>query len=281
MRKKVALVTGATSGIGLETVRSLARKEYVVVMACRDMDKGACLVADFISEDENAEVHLLPVDMASLHSVRAFVELFNTKYQKLDVLVNNAGAFFDRLQKTEDGFEMTMGVNYLAPFLLTRLLLPSLKNTAEARIVNITSKAAFYAKLKPHGTIFSNNTYGFKAYAASKLAQILFTIDLAEELKDMDVTVNSAYPGRVATNIWKGNSLLMKIVAPIMTRKSISAAEGAKTGVYLASSPVVKGISGKLFYNEAIMDYNQTCLDEWLRKKVMQLSFDAVNVPIN
>ena len=278
MVPKVALVTGATSGIGLETAKSLARKDYTVIMACRDMDKGACLVADMISQDERADVHILPVDMASLQSVREFVELFTAKHDKLDVLVNNAGAFYDSQKKTEDGFEMTMGVNYLAPFLMTRLLLPLIKHTAGARIINITSKAAFYAKLKPDGKIFSNNTYGFKAYAASKLAQILFTIDLAEELKGTGVTVNAAYPGRVATNIWQGNSFLMKIVAPIMTRKSISAVEGAKTGVHLAVSPDVEGITGKLFYHEALMDYNQTCLDEWLRKKVMQLSFDAVDI---
>lgn len=272
-------MTGATSGIGLETAKSIAGKGYTVVLACRDIEKGACLCADIISENKLADVQVLPLELASLQSVRAFTASFMAKYDKLHVLVNNAGAFNDRLKKTKDGFEMTMGVNYLGPFLLTRLLLPLIKDTAGARIINITSKAAFYAKLKPASDIFSNNTYGFKAYAASKLAQILFTIDLAEELKDTGVTVNAVYPGRVATNIWQGKSLLMKMVAPIMTRRSISAAEGAETGIFLAVSPDVEGITGKLFYNEEVMDYNKTCLDPWLRNKLMHLSFDAVAYP--
>ena len=276
-KKKIAVITGATSGIGLESAKELAAKGFSVIMACRDIEKAACLAGDIINQNGSPSVEVLPVNLASLQSIRAFSSKYTAVHDKLHVLVNNAGVFCDKLQKTEDDFEMTMGVNYLGPFLLTRLLLPVIKNTPGARIINITSKAAFHAKLKLEENPFSSRTHGFKAYAASKLAQILFTIDLAEELKDAGVTVNAAYPGRVATNIWKGSSLLMKIVAPIMMRKSISAEEGAKTGIYLAESPAVEGVTGKLFENEEIMEYNQTCRDDQIRKKLIKLSFDAVD----
>lgn len=278
MHKKVAIVTGATSGIGLKTAETLTREAYTVVIACRDKQKGACLAADILEQKgkTGSSVDVMLLDLASLHSVRAFAETFMAKYDRLHLLVNNAGGFYDSLQRTEDGFEMTMGVNYLAPFLLTRLLLPILKNTQGARIVNITSKAAFYAKLKLDEDVFTSHRYGFKAYAASKLAQILFTIDLAEELKGTGVTVNAAYPGRVATNIWKGSSLLMKLVAPIMMRNSISAVEGAKPGIHLAVSPELEGITGKLFDQEGVMEYNKACLDVQRRKELMELSFAAL-----
>ncbi len=280
VQKKVAVVTGATSGIGLETARGLAREGFALVLACRDKEKAAGLTADLIGQFGKAEVHVIPVDMASLQSVRDFAAAFSDQFEALHVLVNNAGVFCERPQRTADGFEMTMGVNYLAPFLLTRLLLPALRSTPGARVVNITSKAAFHGKLKPDEHVFSNHKHGFKAYAASKLAQLLFTIDLAEELRrEGDSTaVNAAYPGRVATNIWKGGSLMMKIAAPLMMRNSISAEEGARPGLYLATSPAVNGVSGKLFSKEGFVDYNPKCLDETLRRKLMQLSCRAVGM---
>ena len=276
MEKKIAVITGATSGIGLETARALAHESFKVVMACRDIDKASSLAKEIINESGNKDVEVITINLASMRSIREFAALFASRSNKLHVLINNAGVFCDRLQKTEDGFEMTMGVNYLGTFLLTRLLLPIIKSTPGARIINITSKAAFYAKLKLDKNAFTSNTHGFKAYSASKLAQILFTIDLAEELKIQGITVNAAYPGRVATNIWRGDSLMMKIAAPLMMKRSVSAEEGAKTGVHLAVSPAVEGITGKTFYEEDMLEYKENCLDEGQRKKLMELSFEAI-----
>ncbi len=276
MDKKLAVITGATSGIGLEMTRELVDRDYSVVMAVRDKEKAACLAGELINQTSAADLSVLPVDMASLRSIQDFCTRFKELFGQLHILVNNAGVFTDRLQQTEDGFEMTMGVNYLGPYLMTRLLLPVIKKTPAARIINVASRAALHAKLKADANIFSNRRHGFKAYASSKLAQLLFTIDLAEELQASGVTVNAAYPGRVATNIWKGSGLLMKVLAPLMMRNSLSAAEGAKTGVYLATSPDVEGVSGKLFYFEEIMEYNRYCLDKDLRQRLIDLSFDAV-----
>lgn len=276
MNKNVAVITGATSGIGLETARALAHEGFKVVMACRDIEKASSLAKEISKQSGNEGVNVIPVNMASMHSIREFASLFAARYNKLHVLINNAGVFCDRQQKTEDGFELTMGVNYLGPFLLTRLLLPIIKDTPGARIINVISKAAFYAKLKLDENTFTGNTHGFKAYSASKLAQILFTIDLAEELKGHGVTVNAAYPGRVATNIWRGDSLMMRIAAPLMMRRSVSAEEGAKTVIYLAVSPAVEGITGKMYYEEDVLEYKENCLDARLREKLMELSFKAI-----
>lgn len=278
MAKQIAVVTGATSGIGLETARGLALGDYHVVMACRNMEKASALAMEISEQSGNSNIEVLTVDMASLQSIRDFAERFTTKYDQLDVLINNAGVFCDRFEKTEDGFEMTMGVNYLGSFLLTRLLLPVIKETPEARIINISSKAAYYARLKTDENIFTDKKSGFRAYSKSKLAQLLFNIELAGELKRTDISANAAYPGRVATKIWQGSSLLMKIVEPLMMRNSISAKEGAETGLYLAMSPDLEGLSGYSFHGEDVLDYNKTCLNKKLRKELIKLSFDAVGL---
>lgn len=277
MNRKVVVITGATSGIGLEMARKLAHSQCHVVMACRNMEKAVEVRDKIINPNGDYGVDILRIDMASLRSIRQFVEAFNCKYEKLDVLINNAGVFCDTLQWTSDGFEMTMGVNYLGPFLLTRLLSPILTRDSGARIINITSRAAFHGKLSLGENTFNSKTHGFKAYAASKLAQLLFTIDFAQEIKDSGVTVNAAYPGRVATNIWQGKTLLMKMVAPIMNRKSISASEGAETGVYLATSSKVADVTGAMFDREEVVEYSPVCEDDDLRRRLMALTREAID----
>jgi len=277
--KQFAVVTGATSGIGLETAKGLALEDYHVVMACRNIKKASELAMEISELTGNTNIEVLKVDMASLGSIRDFAEEFRAKFNQLDVLINNAGVFCDRYEITEDGFEMTMGVNYLGAFMLTRLLLPVIKETPEARVINISSKAAFYARLKTDDNIFTGKISGFQAYSKSKLAQLLFTIELAGELKRTDISVNAAYPGRVATNIWKGSSLLMRIVEPLMMRKSISPKEGAETGLYLAMSPDLEGLSGYLFHGEKVLNYNKNFLNKKLRKELIKKSFDAVGLP--
>lgn len=279
MAKQFAVVTGATSGIGLETAKGLALEDYHVVMACRNTRKASELAMEISELTGNTNIEVLKIDMASLRSIRDFTEKFRAKFNQLDVLINNAGVFCDRYEKTEDGFEMTMGVNYLGAFMLTRLLLPVIKDTPEARVINISSKAAFYARLKTDGNLFTEKKSGFRAYSKSKLAQLLFTIELAGELKRTDISVNAAYPGRVATNIWKGNSLLMRILEPLMMRKSISPKEGAETGLYLAMSPDLEGLSGYLFHGEEVVNYNKNFLNKSLRKELIKMSFDAVGLP--
>ncbi len=276
MNQKIAIVTGATSGIGFEMAKGLASEDCRVIIACRNLKKAGSLVAEIISKSGNAAVEALPLELESLDSVKAFVSTFRAKYEKLDILINNAGVFADTLKSTKNGFELTMGVNYLGPFLLTRLLLPLMIAAPGARIVNVTSRAGLYGKIKVDENTFSGNKASFKAYSASKLAQMFFTIELADELKGKGVTVNAAHPGRIATNIWQGERLLTNIVAKFIMRKSVSPETGAKTGLYLALSPEVAGVSGKLYHEKEVLDYSQACLDGELRKALSKASFEAV-----
>ncbi|OEF96356.1 SDR family NAD(P)-dependent oxidoreductase [Desulfuribacillus alkaliarsenatis] len=281
MAGKTIVITGATSGIGLEMTKQLAMKGHKLIMACRNLDKANQVKEKILKEYSEADIEILEIDMSSFASISSFAQNFTAKYNQLDVLINNAGVFCDKLATTKDGFEMTMGVNYLGPIVLTRMLLPTITKTPNALIINITSKSAFYGKIKLNSNMFSSKTHGFKAYSASKLAQIHFTIDLAEELKDTGVTVNAAYPGRVATNIWNGETFMMKLVAPIMNRRSISAEQGAKTGVYLAISPEVAGITGKMFDQEQkVVEYPPICLDKEIRKELMIISQNAIQTKV-
>lgn len=276
MNDKTVLITGATSGIGLEMAKGIAQEGYKVIMACRNREKAEEIASMIKSFARNPNVKALPLDLASIASIKAFVELYSKEEEELYALINNAGVFCDRLERTEDGFEMTMGVNYIGTSLLTEKLLPIIKGAPSSRIITIASKAAFYARLTIHPGLFTGNTYGFKAYSRSKLAQILYTIGLAENLAPRGIAVNAVSPGRVATNIWNGRSLLMKIVRPIMMRTSISAKEGAQTGIHLATSPAVEGITGKVFEKKEILEYNKTCLNKELRRQLLALTYDVL-----
>ncbi len=276
MDKKLALVTGASSGIGLETARGLAREGCRVVMACRNLKKAIPLAKGIIEECGEGAVEVMALELGSFQAICDFADTFKSKYRRLDILINNAGVFTDRRQTTADGFELTIGVNYLAHYLLTRLLLPQLLAAPAARIINVTSRAGLYGKLQVDENFFKGNAVGFKAYAASKMAQMLFTIELAEELGSAGVKVNAAYPGRVATNIWQGGGLLTRMIGRMMMRKSVSAEVGAKTGIYLALSPSVAETSGKLFFEEDIFEYSKTCRDENLRRNLIKASDLAI-----
>ncbi len=273
---KTVIVTGATSGIGLETARTIAGKGHRVIMACRNVERATALAKKFVLEMENPEIYPRFLDLASIESIEAFSREFQASFDRLDVLINNAGVFCDHQARTREGFEMTMGVNFLGPLLLTRLLFPSLIATPGARIINVSSRAGLLARIKPGPRIFSDKIYGFKAYSRSKLAQLFFTIDLARELQEQGVTVNALAPGRAATGIWRGQSLLMKIIRPLMLRTSISPQKGAETGIYLALSPEIEDISGKLFENKKELKMNKTLADANLRRELMQLSYAAL-----
>lgn len=276
MDKKLALVTGASSGIGLETARGLAREGCRVVMACRNREKAIPLAEGIAEKCGEGAVEVMVLELGSFQAICVFADTFKSKYQHLDILINNAGVFTDRQQRTADGFELTMGVNYLAHYLLTRLLLPQLLAAPAARIINVTSRAGLYGKLRVDENLFKGRATSFRAYSASKMAQMLFTIELAEELESAGVTVNAAYPGRVATNIWEDGGLLTRIISGLMMRKSVSAEVGARTGLYLALSPAVAGVSGKLFFEEDIIEYSKACLDENLRRDLIKASDEAV-----
>lgn len=239
---KTCIVTGANSGLGKETALALAQMKANVVMVCRNKHKGDAARREISNESGNESVDLLLSDLSSLAEVRALAAEVRNRYGELHALVNNAGVF-SLSGRTADGFETTFAVDYLAPYLLTNLLLELLKSSAPSRIVNVSSVAHFGGRIDFDGIRKGGGSSGWGAYSNSKLALVMFTYELARRLKGTGVTANCLHPGGVATNIWR--------VPPAIVRPFLkSAKEGAETQIYLASSPEVEGVSGKYFENK-------------------------------
>lgn len=277
MKDKIVLITGANSGIGKETTRTLAKKGATIIMACRNLEKAEPVCEMIQKESKNPNIEVMKLDLASLKSIRNFTQEFSARYQKLNVLINNAGIFCMKREETEEGFEKTMGVNHLGHFLLTYELLPILEKTSEARIINVGSDAHFSGDLDLNDLHFKRRKYsGFKAYASSRLATIFFTQELAERVKEKDITVNALHPGHIDTNMWNiwqpqrrwYHSLLIRLIKLFL----ISAEEGAQTSIYLASSEEVKGITGKYFAKKRLKAVSKKCSDIKLQKELWELS---------
>jgi NAD(P)-dependent dehydrogenase (short-subunit alcohol dehydrogenase family) len=276
MQGKIVLITGADKGIGRETTRGIAKTGATIVMASLNPQEEGNPVCDAIKQESgNPHIEVMALDLASLDSIRDFVRQCSQKYQQLHVLINNAGVYCHTRGETKHGFERTIGINLLGPFLLTNLLLPLLQQTPGARILNVSSNAHFQGKIDLGDLHLSKNYQGFKAYANSKLAIVLFTQELAERLQDTGITVNALHPGHAATdiwNIWPGKwyqALLTKIVQRFM----ISSEEAAQTSIYLASSNEVKGITGKYFEKKKIKEkVSPKSKDRQLQKALWQLS---------
>jgi NAD(P)-dependent dehydrogenase (short-subunit alcohol dehydrogenase family) len=274
------VVTGATSGIGFETARGLARAGYGLLLACRDKEKATGVSAAIAAEMPGAAVETRRLDLASFASIRVFAAELAARHDSVDLLVNNAGVFCDRRRLTADGFEMTLGVNFLGTYLLTRLLLPLLLRAGTAgepaRIVNVSSAAAAYGRIRQGDGIFSRGPHGFRGYAASKLALVLFTLELSDELAGHDVTVNAVNPGDAATNIWHGESLLMRIVGPLMQRRLRGPADAARAVLRAATAADLRGVTGRFLDATGELPESPKYADSALRRDLMRRAAAAV-----
>jgi NAD(P)-dependent dehydrogenase (short-subunit alcohol dehydrogenase family) len=248
MAGKICIVTGANSGIGKETALGLARLGATVVMLCRNCRRGEKAQRDIIRRSGNSSVDLLLADLSSQQAIHQFVAAFQQRYQQLHVLVNNAGSVFLPRQLSVDSLEMTLAVNYLSGFLLTNLLLDMLKASAPARVVNVSSNAQGVGYINLDDLQMEKRYTLLRAYAQSKLANVLFTYALAHRLEGTGVTVNCLHPGVVATNIWSSPlPSFLRPLAVISRLFGVTPEEGAHTSLYLASSPEVEGVTGKYF----------------------------------
>ena len=242
---RVAIITGATSGIGKETAIALAGKGFRLVLPVRDQEKGEALKRELAAMPGKAvPVELFPCRLDSLDSVRAFAGAFREKYDRLDLLVNNAGIWEMHRRESVDGIEMNFAVNHLAPFLMTNLLLDMLREAPPARVINLSSMAHRFAFMCFSDLEGKKRWNAFFSYAQSKLANILFANRLARELNGDGVTVNSMHPGFVKTHLFDQMPALIRKPAGLIM---VSPARGAETVVYLATSPEVQGISGAYF----------------------------------
>ncbi len=245
---KVCLVTGATAGIGKITATALAAQGAQVIIAGRNQAKAEATVQQIIAETGNAAVDFLLADFTDLQTVRDLASTFRQRYDRLNVLVNNAGTFCNTRHRTPLGVEKTFLVNHLAPFLLTNLLLDVIKRSAPARIINVSSDAYKSGPQHFDDLEFNRFYFGIQAYGRSKLANILFTNQLDRRLAGSGVTVNALHPGHVATDIWSTNfSIFGPTLKKLVGRFALTPEEGADNTIYLASSPDVVNVSGKYF----------------------------------
>jgi retinol dehydrogenase-12 len=275
MDGKVVLVTGATSGIGRVTALALAQMGAAVVVHGRSQEKAEYTVNLIKEETGSTTVDFLLADLSSQAEIRQMADTFRQRYDRLDVLINNAGAVFMKRQESVDGIEMTFALNHYAYFLLTNLLLDLLiqtgKQQGEARIVNVSSSAHYGPALNFNELETKGLYLGYIVYGQSKLANVLFTYELARRLKGTKVTANALHPGFVATNFSKNNPFMR----PLMTLGSIfaiSSEEGAQTSIYLASSDEVKGVTGQYFYKCKARKSSAASYDEETQRELWKLS---------
>ena len=273
MRGKVCMVTGATSGIGQVTAAALAMQGAHVIVVGRNRAKAQQVVGEIRRQSGNDAVWYLLADFSDLQQVRELAAAFSAQYSQLDVLVNNAGTYFNTRHPAPGGVEMTFHVNHLAHFLLTNLLLETLTASAPARIVNVTSRAHEYDNMDFDDLGFERSYFGMKAYARSKLANLLFTYELARRLAGSGVTVNAVHPGGVATDIWRTNfPVLGPAIKWVMSLFALTPEEGADTLIYLASSPDVEGVTGKYFVEREAIASSPLSYDEQVAARLWEVS---------
>lgn len=274
MKDKIVLITGASSGIGLQTAKDLAAQGAQLILAARSEDKLKEAVAAIKLATPSANIKYYLADFSSQKSVYALAAQVKRDYDKIDVLINNAGAVVPDFQLTEDGLEKTIATNHFAYFILTNELLPLIKKSDYARIVNVASGSHYQGKIDFESFTKEKGYFIMKAYAQSKLANVLFTYELAERLKGTQVTVNCLHPGFVKTEIGnKKTNWYSSFFWSLGTMLGgISVQNGAKTSVYLASSPEVKDITGKYFDKCKAVEPNKDAYDAALRKQLWQVS---------
>jgi retinol dehydrogenase-12 len=274
MVNKICLVTGATNGIGKVIASDIAIRGAQVVIVGRDTNKTNIIAEEIRNTSKNANIRTIIGDLSILTDIRRVANEFDSSYDRLDVLVNNAGALYMNRQETSDGFEKTFALNHLNYFLLTNLLLDKLKQSNSARIVSTSSMA--------HGGIrsldFEDLPYRRKSYSAmavygeSKLCNILFTYELARRLEGTNVTANCLHPGFVASGFGRNNGTIANIVMTLARPLAISNEKGARTSIYLATSPECEGVSGKYFVKSRPVHSSPYSYNQEAAKTLWELS---------
>jgi len=272
MNQKIAVVTGANAGMGRVTALELARRGFRVVLVCRNRQKGEAALHDIRRKAGHAEVHLVQCDLSAQADIRRAAAEIRERFPVLDVLVNNAGALNGTYTETVDGLETTWAVNHLAYFLLTNLLLDALKAAPSARIVNLASEAERVGKIHWDDPGLRRDYSAVKAYAQSKLANLLFTNALAKRLAGTRVTANAVHPGGVRSEFGKAGGGWAGVAFRAMSVFFRSPEKGAETGLWLAASPEVEGLSGRYFYDKKPISAQAIAYDAAAQQRLWELS---------
>jgi NAD(P)-dependent dehydrogenase (short-subunit alcohol dehydrogenase family) len=279
MQGKICLVTGATSGIGLVTARELARQGATVVLVGRDTNKTQTTVEQIKQQTGNNSVEGLVADLSSQQEVRQLADQFKRRYRQLHVLVNNAGAVYDSRRESVDGIELTLALNHLSYFLLTNLLLDTIVASAPARIVNVASDAHRMTSINFDDLQAKQKYSGFRVYGQSKLANILFTKELARRLQGTNVTTNSVHPGLVATGFARNNAGLLNFLFGWILRPFARTPEkGAETPIYLASASKVQGLTGLYFSDKQPVTPTAAAQDMAAAERLWQVSAELTKL---
>jgi len=281
MKDKICIVSGATSGIGKVTATALASQGAQIIMLCRNKDKGEQVKEEIIHKTGNTNIRFFLVDFSSQKDIRKAAEEINASVPHIDLLVNNAGAFYDKRTVTEDNLELTFAVNHIGYFLLTQLLLDKIKKAPKARIVNVASQAQMMGSIYFDDINLEKGFMPMKAYAQSKLANIMFTFELAEKLKDTGITVNCLHPGVVNTGFSKNGTSLFTTLFNSASRFFMTPEQGAQTSIWLATSPEVEGISGKYFARKKEIRAKKIAYDKQARKRLWELSEQVAKIKYN
>lgn len=273
----VMIVTGATNGIGLATAHKLAETGATVVLVGRNHQRIDAAIAYIRESVPDATLVPFVADLSRISEVELLAQHVIDTYPRVDVLVNNVGAFFQTRQLSADGIEMTFALNHMAPFVLTNLLVNHLRSSAPARIVNVSSAAHQGAQIN-FSDIQSTQRYsGWKAYAQSKLANLLFTYELADRLQDADITVNALHPGFVNTGFAKEESLFSTVFALLQKHFAISPEKGAETSVFLALNDQLQNVTGRYFADSKQVPSSRASYDYTARRKLWELSSALMN----
>jgi NAD(P)-dependent dehydrogenase (short-subunit alcohol dehydrogenase family) len=270
MQGKICVLTGATSGIGKATALGLAQMGATLVLVGRSREKGNQVLDEVQEASGNNALEFLVADLSSQAAIRQLAEEIKKRYTHLDVLINNAGVFMLKRELTVDGLETTFAVNNLAPFLLTNLLLDLLKASAPSRIIQVNSDSHMNAKLDMDNLQGEKKYSSWGAYGQSKLAEMLCTYELARRLEGTGVTVNALHPGFVGTAIGMNNmgGIVRAVASRLLALIGTSPEEGARTSLYLASSPDVADVTGKYFVKSVPIRSAQLSYDEGLQHQI-------------
>ena len=281
MKNKICLITGATSGIGKAATLKLADLGASLILLSRNEQKGKKICEQISKISSNAQAKFYKVDISSMKEVRNVSEKIKTDFERIDVLINNAGARFDNYLKNDEGIELTFATNHLGHFLLTLSLLEMLKKSSQGRIIDVSSPAHTRGTQDLDDIIAPENYDRRLAYGRSKLANLLFTYELNNRLRDTNITVNAVDPGGVATNFSRNNGLypwLKHYLSYILQLKLISPQKAAETIVYLASSYDVRNTTGKYFFEKKQINSSTTSYSKEASLKLWQLSSKLTGV---
>lgn len=279
MNRKTILITGANAGIGYEITRGVLLRKHTAIMVCRNKEKAYKAREELAKSTQNENIHIIIADLNDFSGIQHLTEEVQRNFEKIDVLVNNAGTFYSSWKLNNADIERTFMVNHLAPFYLTHLLLPELARSNDAKIVNINSDSHFMAKLRPDNLNLKNNFHGLRAYGHSKLANVMFTYEFERRKPYPHISIHAVHPGLVNTDIGaKHTHWFHRTVWNWRSKKGKTPKEGAETALFIINTPGSKLESGRYWDDGKPKKSSVASYDEAMAEKLWDKSKDLCGI---